>query len=281
MDVTGRSAIEIPLMLRGENSRRGRRAVFGLSAASFPVSGGSDIALVVNEMRLFPPVIVVTGIDTGIGKSVATGLLGRYLLGLGKRVVTQKPVQTGCVGRCEDILVHRRLMGQDLLPEDEQGLTCPYLFAKPCSPHLAASLAGARIDPAVIRRATSILEGRYDLVLLEGAGGVHVPLTEELCLLDYLEQEGYPLVVVSSPRLGSINHTLSLLELACHRGLRVLGVLYNRFQEGDREITDDSARVFARALRRFGHRDCVIDLYRASDYDQRKRKLDFGRLFHE
>ena len=226
-------------------------------------------------------VIAVTGIDTGIGKTVATGLLGRYLLGLGKRVITQKPVQTGCAGLAEDILVHRRLMGQELQPEDEQGLTCSYVFAKPCSPHLAASVAGTRIDPAVIRQATRALAARYDLVLLEGAGGLHVPLTEELTYLDYLEQEACPLIVVSSPRLGSINHTLSVLELARNRGLSVLGVVYNRFQEQDREISADSARLFSLYLRRFGHHDCVIDLFAVEEYDRRQKTLDFSPLFQD
>lgn len=226
-------------------------------------------------------VIAVTGIDTDIGKTVATGLLGRYLLGQGKRVITQKLVQTGCAGLAEDILAHRQLMGQELQPEDEQGLTCPYVFAKPCSPHLAASLAGTRIDPAVIRQATRTLADRYDLVLLEGAGGLHVPLTEELTFLDYLEQEACPLIVVSSPRLGSINHTLSVLELARNRGLTVLGVVYNRFQEQDRDIAADSARLFSLYLRRFGHHDCVIDLFAMEEYDRRQKTLDFSPLFQD
>ncbi len=224
-------------------------------------------------------VIAITGIDTDIGKTVATGLLGRYLLGQGKRVITQKLVQTGCVGLAEDILVHRRLMGQELLPEDRQGLTCPYVFAKPCSPHLAASLAGQEIDPEVIRQATRILAARYDLVLLEGAGGLHVPLTAELTFLDYLEQEACPLIVVSTPRLGSINHTLSVLELARNRGLTVLGILYNRYQESDPVIAEDAAQVFSRYLRRYGHHDCVVDLFAVEEYSRQKRGLDFSPLF--
>ena len=230
-------------------------------------------------MMAEPSVIAVTGIDTDIGKTVATGLLGRYLQGQGKRVITQKLVQTGCVGLAEDILAHRRLMGQELQPEDLQGLTCPYVFAKPCSPHLAASLAGQVIDPAVIRQATRDLAARYDLVLLEGAGGLQVPLTEDLTFLDYLEQEPCPLIVVSSPRLGSINHTLSVLELARNRGLTVLGILYNRFQESDPLIADDSAQVFSRYLRRFGHHDCVVDLFAVEEYNRQHRDRDFGLLF--
>jgi len=224
-------------------------------------------------------VIAITGIDTDIGKTVATGLLGRYLLGKGKRVITQKPVQTGCIGLAEDILVHRRLMGQELQPEDRQGLTCSYVFTKPCSPHLAASLAGQKIDPAVIRQATRTLAERYELVLLEGAGGLQVPLTEDFTFLDYLEQEGWPLIVVSSPRLGSINHTLSTLELARNRGLTVLGILYNRFLESDPLVAEDSAHVFSKYLRRFGHQDCVIDLFGVEEYSRQKRQLDFSPLF--
>ncbi len=223
-------------------------------------------------------VIAVTGIDTDIGKTVATGLLGRYLLGQGKRVITQKLVQTGCVGMAEDILTHRRLMDQELQPEDRQGLTCPYVFAKPCSPHLAASLAGQVIDPAVIRQATRTLAARYELVLLEGAGGLLVPLTAELTFLDYLEQEACPLIVVSTPHLGSINHTLSVLELARNRGLTVLGIIYNRYQESDPVIAEDSARIFSRYLRRYGHHDCVVDLFAVEEYSRQKRSLDFSSL---
>ena len=226
-------------------------------------------------------VIAIIGIDTDIGKTVATGLLGRYLLGRGRRVITQKPVQTGCHGLAEDIRVHRRLMGLELQPEDRQGLTGSYVFAKPCSPHLAAALAGQVIDPAVIRQATRTLADRYELVLLEGAGGLHVPLTEDLTFLDYLEQEGWPLIVVSSPRLGSINHTLSTLELARHRGLTVLGILYNRYQESDPVIAEDSARIFSKYLRRYGHNDCIIDLFGVEEYDQQQRTLDFSPLFRD
>lgn len=92
-------------------------------------------------------VTCVSGIDTDIGKSVATGLMARSLSLLGYSVITQKLVQTGCRGVAEDILRHRQLMGVDLLPEDQSGLTCPYVFSKPCSPHLAAELEGTVIDP--------------------------------------------------------------------------------------------------------------------------------------
>ncbi|MBU0959939.1 MAG: dethiobiotin synthase, partial [Proteobacteria bacterium] len=102
-------------------------------------------------------VTCISGIDTDIGKSVATGLMARSLSSSGYSVITQKLVQTGCHGVAEDIQRHRQLMGIDLLPEDLNGLTCPYVFSKPCSPHLAAELEGTAVDPERIRKATERL----------------------------------------------------------------------------------------------------------------------------
>ena len=80
--------------------------------------------------------IAIGGIDTGVGKSIVSGLLARHLLDQGRVVITQKLVQTGCNGRPEDILLHRRLMGAGWHRLDEQRLTCPYCFPFPASPHL-------------------------------------------------------------------------------------------------------------------------------------------------
>ena len=122
------------------------------------------------------PPIVICGIDTGVGKSVVTGLLARHLLDQGKKVITQKPVQTGCDDRSEDILLHRKLMGADYHAFDEQQLTCPYCFPFPASPHLAAKLAGMEIDPAELDRTTDILAEQVDQLIIEAAGGLMVPL---------------------------------------------------------------------------------------------------------
>ena len=80
--------------------------------------------------------LCICGIDTNIGKSVVTGLMARFLHEQGHKVITQKPVQTGCDGQSEDILTHRRLMETGWLEEDEQRLTCPYNFSFPGSPPL-------------------------------------------------------------------------------------------------------------------------------------------------
>ncbi|HBI14772.1 MAG TPA: dethiobiotin synthase [Desulfobulbaceae bacterium] len=206
------------------------------------------------------PTLCLCGIDTGIGKSMVTGLLARHLIEQGQQVITQKLVQTGCPERPEDILLHRRLMECGWLEEDEEELTCPYCFSFAGSPHLAARLADSKIDPARISRATRTLEQRFEWVLLEGAGGLLVPLQEELTLLDYLAAEGYPLVLVTSPRLGSINHTLLSLEILRARQLRLAGLVYNLFHEAPNEIIQDTLRLFSRALQQYGFPDTIVVL---------------------
>jgi dethiobiotin synthetase len=197
-------------------------------------------------------VIAVSGIDTGIGKSAATGHLARALASTGLRVITQKVAQTGGEGISADIGAHRRIMGIGLQPADLDGTTCPYVFPFPASPHLAAARQGQEIDLLVIRRSTFMLQKQYDLVLLEGAGGLLVPLNDSLLLADYLRDAGYPLVLVTSPRLGSINHTLLSLEACRSRGIELRALVYNRFCQEDDAIADDTRRVIARWLHRNG-----------------------------
>ena len=122
-------------------------------------------------------VYFVSGMDTGIGKSYATGFLAHEWNARGIRTITQKFIQTGNTELSEDIELHRRLMGIGLLPEDHERLTMPEIFTYPCSPHLAAEIDGRDINFDKIERAMDTLSERYDAVLLEGAGGLMVPLT--------------------------------------------------------------------------------------------------------
>jgi len=202
--------------------------------------------------------IAICGIDTGVGKSIVTGLLARHLLDRGKVIITQKLVQTGCSGRSEDILLHRRLMGADWHRLDEQKLTCPYCFPFPASPHLAAEQAGTEIDPAELDRATEALAVQVDQLIIEGAGGLLVPLTRSLLLLDYLAERSYPIILVSSPRLGSINHTLLCLEAIKNRNMQLSGLVYNLHGDHPREIVTDSLKMFKQFLIRYGLPEKVV-----------------------
>lgn len=227
-------------------------------------------------------VYCITGIDTDIGKTVAVGLMARALQERGIKVITQKAVQTGCTDISEDIVVHRRLMGIDLLDVDREELTCPYLFSVPCSPHLAATLDGRTVDIDRIRRATDLLLEQFDVVLLEGAGGLSVPLAEDILFIDYLQKEQYPLILVSGPRLGSINHTLNSLELARRRNLQVVALIYNRFIDENERITVDSKEIFKKYMIKNGFSGPVIDLFPLSEYWSGTIPLpDFQGVFNE
>ncbi|WP_227429395.1 dethiobiotin synthase [Psychrobacter sp. I-STPA6b] len=178
-------------------------------------------------------VLFITGIDTDIGKTYATGWLAKTMQAQGKKVITQKLVQTGCIGIADDILTHRQMMGIDLQQVDKDGITCPYVYPKPASPHFSASLVGEKINPEIILKATKQLEAEYDIVLLEGAGGVLVPLNDDLLTLDYISDCQYPVVLVTSGRLGSINHTLLSIEAISNRGLQLHSVIYNHYLGGE------------------------------------------------
>lgn len=188
-------------------------------------------------------VFFVSGTDTGVGKSYATGYLAKVWNASGKRTITQKLVQTGNTDVSEDIEVHRKIMGCGMLQEDRQKLTMPEIFTYPCSPHLAAEIDGREIDFGKIEAAVGDLSAKYDAVLLEGAGGLMVPLTRSLLTLDYAAGKGWPLILVTSGKLGSINHTLLSLEAALSHGLDVYMVMFNKYpQEEDKTISEDTEK---------------------------------------
>lgn len=183
----------------------------------------------------------ISGIDTDAGKSYCTAWYAGKLVQNGQRVITQKFIQTGNVGHSEDIDLHRQIMGTGYLPEDREGLTMPEIFSYPCSPHLASRIDNRPIDFDKIERATEELARRYDIVLVEGAGGLMVPLTEEYLTIDYIAEKHYPLIFVTSGKLGSINHTLLSFEAIKNRNIKLDTVLYNLYPTvEDKTIQDDT-----------------------------------------
>lgn len=188
-------------------------------------------------------VYFISGIDTDAGKSIVTGVIARTLMQQGVKVVTQKFIQTGCRGISEDILKHREIMGIEPLEVDKDGTTCPYVMTYPASPHLAAEIDGISLDTALIHRSTEKLASLYDVVLLEGAGGLYVPVTRHYLTIDYIQEYQHPLILVSSSKLGSINHTLMSLELCRLRGIKIPYVVYNDFPNDSEEIKKDSITI--------------------------------------
>ncbi|EGJ71204.1 Dethiobiotin synthetase [Bacteroides coprosuis DSM 18011] len=185
-------------------------------------------------------VYFVTGIDTNVGKSIATGYLANQMMQEGKKVITQKLIQTGNVKVSEDIEMHRKLMGLPLLDVDKNRHTCPYIFTYPCSPHLAARIDRKEISIAKINECTNSLLSKYDVVLLEGAGGIMVPIQDDYLTIDFIKDEKLPIILVTSPKLGSLNHTLLTIESCLNRGIVIDTIVYNDFPKGDEVISPDT-----------------------------------------
>ena len=194
--------------------------------------------------------IFISGIDTDAGKSYCTAWLAQRMAARGLSVVTQKFIQTGNVGRSEDIELHRRLCGTGPLPEDLDLTTSPVIFSYPASAQLAARLDGREIDLGAIDRSRELLASRYDVVLIEGAGGLMVPVTDDFLTIDYAVTRQLPVALVTNGILGSINHTILSLEAIAARGLELRYVLYNTYFDRDAVIAEDTRGFIARYLKR-------------------------------
>jgi dethiobiotin synthetase len=194
--------------------------------------------------------VFVTGTGTGVGKTVVCGLLAGFLRARGVRVTTQKWVETGVMDGPSDIDIHLRLMGDPGSSEEPPPADrCPYRFSLPASPHLAAGRENRRVDPAVIEAAYRRLAETHDAVLVEGAGGFLVPLSEELLTGDLVARIGLPVLVVAGNRLGCVNDLLLTVEAVRRRGIPLLGLVFNRLpDEGGgtpAEALADNPRIVA------------------------------------
>lgn len=200
----------------------------------------------------------ISGIDTGIGKTIATGLLAKSLIARGVDVITVKMVQTGNIGRSEDIELHREICASGKLPEDVEGLTAPQIFAYPSSPLLASALEGKSVDLKKIVAAVAKCAKKHEVVLVESAGGLDVPLTEEVLSADLATEAGWPLILVTCGRLGAINHAILSLEAAKLRNMKVAGVIHNYHPDANEAIDEDAVSAIGRALVRLGYEKRIV-----------------------
>jgi dethiobiotin synthetase len=174
--------------------------------------------------------VLITGTDTGVGKTVVTGSLAGALRRRGLDVGVMKPVQTGA-DRTEaglespDGVLLARLSGLD----DPAELVCPVCLEPAAAPSVAAEAVGEVIRIGPIVSAYEALAARHDLLLVEGSGGIAVPISGEYLFADLAVELRLPVVVVARPSLGTINHTVLTVHFARAYGLEVLGVIINGY----------------------------------------------------
>jgi dethiobiotin synthetase len=210
-----------------------------------------------------------TGTNTEVGKTYVAALVARSLVADGHRVGVYKPVASGC-----------RRVGETLVAEDAEILweaagrygdferVCPQRFALPVAPPRAASAEGRRVDPKLLRSGLDYWRDRCDIVLVEGAGGLMSPLSDEDYNLDLARDLGLPLVIVAANELGTINATLQTLitARAAAPELPIAGIVLN--QTG--ADLDESAASNAEELAR----RCEVPLLATVGF-QNERLLDW------
>lgn len=177
--------------------------------------------------------VFVTGTGTEVGKTVVAATVARTLAAEGERVAVFKPAVTGLDEGVEtDHALLRRASGSGQSDEE----IAPYRYGPPASPHLAAALAGEEIDPERLRQAAAAAAAEADAIVCEGVGGLLVPLSPGYLVRDLAADLGYPVVVVASPGLGTINHTLLTVESARAAGLEVAAIVLTPWPAEPTEI---------------------------------------------
>lgn len=172
------------------------------------------------------PAVFVTGTDTGIGKTVVASALARYLTLRGLRVGVMKPVETG-VARPERPGADAQLLAWAARAKDPERLIAPCRFREPASPAQAAALEDTHIDPVSLENSLRELAGGKDFVIVEGAGGLMVPMRGGYLTADFVRQLGLPLLIVAGTRLGTLNHTLLTVFAAQAMQIPVAGIILN------------------------------------------------------
>jgi dethiobiotin synthetase len=190
--------------------------------------------------RVTIPGLLITGTDTEVGKTVVTGAIAAWLRRQGLRVGVLKPVATGCERRREGLVsADAEFLAHCADSPHPLDLICPQRYSEPLAPAVAAERAGMPLDWAAVQRSLDIICRDSDILLVEGVGGVMVPLDDRHTVLDLARWLGLPAVVVARAGLGTINHTLLTLG-ALRQVTSVAGVVINRYPAETAGIAEET-----------------------------------------
>lgn len=193
--------------------------------------------------------IFVTGTDTGVGKTVVSASLAFQMKQQGYTVGVMKPVETGIsnAGMAQSDAVRLQAIVES---DDALAAICPFLFELPLAPLAAAQAERRQIDPAVIHKVYRLLSRQYDYLVVEGVGGIHVPLAPNIDVLDLIVQMKLPVVVVGRSRLGGINHALLTVEAVRRRKIPIAAIVLNQTEPGRSKLDRLQERTTVEILRK-------------------------------
>ncbi len=180
----------------------------------------------------------VTGTDTGVGKTVVAAGLVAALQNLGHNVGVMKPIATGGVKRRPNLVSpDAEFLAHVADAPEPLRIINPIILAEPLAPSVAARRAKIEIDLDLVRRSFEEIAAAHDLVIVEGIGGLLVPIISRTYrVADLAAEMGLPLIIVVRPDLGTLNHTLLTVEVARSRGLKIAGLVVNNYDADTADI---------------------------------------------
>ena len=193
--------------------------------------------------------VFITGTDTGVGKTLVATALAVCLTRRGLSVGAMKPVETGYGGEDAAGSDAARLCAATGMTDPVEAMS-PYRFPDPLAPIDAARRAGTTIRMPKILAALRMLAARHELILVEGAGGVLVPISEQADMRDLIERIGLPVLVVGRTAIGGINHVLLTVEALAQRRIAIAGIILNRTMDVAPEAVDGMQESSTLALLR-------------------------------
>jgi dethiobiotin synthetase len=196
------------------------------------------------------PGLFITGTDTGVGKTLVAAAIANWFSRRGARTAVCKPMATGCVRRREGLVSEdAEFLAHHANAKFSLNTICPQRFAEPLAPATAAERAGEKIEWNTIDNAIQTMCRQSDVLIVEGIGGILVPVDRKLTVIDIARWLALPAVVVARPGLGTINHTLLTVEALRHAGVPVAGVVINLYPA---ETAPPAEETNPRAIEKWG-----------------------------
>lgn len=183
----------------------------------------------------------VTGTDTGVGKTVVATGLARLLVERGLRVGVMKPIETGCDVVDESELPHDgRFLAEAARIGGDRRWVVPCRYQEPLAPFVAARRERRPVDFNAIRTSWEYLQAHYELAIVEGAGGLSVPISDGYTMADLAREMRLPLLIVARPTLGTLNHTYLTVHYARSKGLPLVGVVVSGYDPQTTDVAEQT-----------------------------------------
>jgi dethiobiotin synthetase len=200
--------------------------------------------------RISIPGLFITGTDTGVGKTVIAAAIAGWFTRRGSRTAVCKIAATGCEHRREGLVSpDAELLAFCADAAFPLEVICPIRYVEPLAPAVAAERANQPLKWSALQASLDTMTARSDVIIVEGVGGIMVPMDDRHTVLDVARELGLPTVVVARPGLGTINHTLLTVSALRGAGVKVAGVVINRYPT---DTPDSATETNPAAIEKWG-----------------------------